>query len=81
MAHLSILGYFGMTERNGMGGRLRRESQREGMYVHLELIHIVVQQKLTHHCKAIILHLKEKYLGLIQTGFTRLYFRQMGQVR
>ena len=62
-------------------GGLEGSLKREGMYVHLELIHTVVQQKLTQHCKAIILHLKEKYLGLIQTGFTRLYFRQMEQVR
>ena len=28
-----------------------------GMYVDIELIHTVVQQKLTQHCKAIILQL------------------------
>jgi len=37
-----------------VGGRLKRE----GIYVYLELIHIVVQQKLTQHCKVIILQLK-----------------------
>ena len=26
-----------------------------GIYVYIELIHTVVQQKLTHHCKALIL--------------------------
>ena len=36
----------------GMGGRLRRE----GMYVYIQLIHIVVQKKLAQHCKAVILH-------------------------
>ena len=35
----------------GVGGR----SKREGIYVNIELIHFTVQQKLTHHCKAIIL--------------------------
>ena len=38
-----------------MGGKLKRE----GIYVYLELIHAVAQQKLTH-CKAIILQLKNK---------------------
>ena len=41
----------------GVGGRL----QREGIYVYIELIHFVVQQKLTQHCKAIILEFK-KYI-------------------
>ena len=40
-----------------MGGRLKRKD----IYVYLQLIHFVVQQKLTHHCKAIILQLKKKY--------------------
>ena len=39
-----------------MGGRLTRE----GIHVYLQLIHAVVQQKLTQHCKAIILQLKKK---------------------
>ena len=39
----------------GVGGR----PEREGMYVHLQLIHFVVQQKLTQHCKAVILQLKK----------------------
>ena len=39
-----------MTERGGMGaGR-----GRKGIYVHTELIHCVVPQKLTQHCKSII---------------------------
>ena len=39
-----------------MGERFRRE----GTCVYLRLIHIVVWQKLTQHCKAIILQLKIK---------------------
>ena len=35
----------------GVGGRLKRE----GVYVHIKLIHFVVQKKLTRHCKAIVL--------------------------
>ena len=38
------------------GGRF----QREGIYVYIELTHFIVQQKLTQHCKAIILQLKKK---------------------
>ena len=30
--------------------------KREGIYALIYLIHFVVQQKLTQHCKAIILH-------------------------
>ena len=48
-----------MTERSeigvGMGGRFKRE----GIYVYIQLIHFIVQQKLTQHCKAIILPLKK----------------------
>jgi len=38
-----------------VGGRL----QGERMYLHLQLIHVVVQQKLSPHCKPIILQLKK----------------------
>ena len=34
----------------GVGGRLTRK----GIYVYIQQIHFVVQQKLTQHCKAII---------------------------
>ena len=34
----------------GVGGR----SEREGTRVYLKLIHLVVRQKLTQHCKATI---------------------------
>ena len=33
---------------------------REGTHVYAEMIHLVVQQKLTQHCKAIILQSKRK---------------------
>ena len=33
---------------------------RAGIYVHIWLIHFVVQQKLTQHCKATIFQLKKK---------------------
>ena len=35
-------------------------AQREEMYVYIQLIHFGVQQKLTQHCNASILQLKEK---------------------
>ena len=41
---------------NGRGGRLKRE----GVYVHIQLIQVVVQQKLRQCCKAIIFQLKNK---------------------
>ena len=37
------------------GGREAQEGGDMGTYVYVQLIHFVVQQKLTHHCKAIII--------------------------
>ena len=49
-----------MTERVGMGVVMGRNApEGESMYVYLQLIHVVVQQKPTH-CKAIILKIKIK---------------------
>ena len=45
-----------LEEWTGVG--VGRRFKREEIYVYLWLIHIVVQQKLTQHCKAIILQLK-----------------------
>ena len=42
--------------QGGVGGRLKRQE----MYVYLWLMHVVVQQKLTQHCKEIVLQLKKK---------------------
>ena len=39
-----------------MGGRLKGE----GIYVYIQLIYFVVQQKLLQHCKAIMLHKKKR---------------------
>ena len=50
----------GAVRTCGVGGGGRRR-QREGTYVHMQLIHVVVQQKVRQHCKAIILQLKEGY--------------------
>ena len=43
---------------SGVGGRFTRE----GIHVYLWLIHIVVQQKPTQHCKVITLQLKINFL-------------------
>ena len=43
----------------GSGRRL----EREGIYVYIQLIHIVVKQKLTQHCKAIILQFLKNALN------------------
>ena len=44
-----------------MGGRLKRE----GIDVYTQTIDFVVEQKLTQHCKAIILQLKEKKITVL----------------
>ena len=41
-----------------MGWEVGKRFKREGMYVHLWLIHVDVWQKPTQYCKAIILQLK-----------------------
>ena len=41
-------------DREG-GGRETQEGRDMGIYVYVQLIHFVIKQKLTHHCKAIIL--------------------------
>ena len=37
------------------GGRETQEGGHMGIYVYVKLIHFVIKQKRTHHCKAIIL--------------------------
>ena len=39
---------------SGIGGRVGERSKREGIYVYIELIHFLVQQKLSQHSKAIL---------------------------
>ena len=46
----------------GVGKRLKRE----GMYVYLWLIHVVIWHKPTQHCKAIILKLKINFLKTVK---------------
>ena len=50
-----------MTEQAGMGVGWVRDFKREGIYVYLGLIHIIVWQKPRKHCKAIILQLKTDF--------------------
>ena len=38
----------------GIGGGVGEEFKREGICVYLELIHFIVQQKRSQHCKAIL---------------------------
>ena len=40
---------------DGEGGRETQEGGDMGIYVNVWLIHFVIKQKLTHHCRAIIL--------------------------
>ena len=53
-----------------MGGRLKMEV----IYVEIELIHFVVEQKLTRHCKAIILQKKESAFSFIDSAQLFLCF-------
>ena len=43
----------------GWGGRVEGRLERQGSCVYLQLVHIVVQQKLIQPCKAIILQIKK----------------------
>ena len=45
---------------DGWGGEVGGRFRREGVYVYMELSHLVVQQKLTQHCKSAILQSKKK---------------------
>ena len=54
---------------------------KEGMYVYLQLIHTVVQQKLAQHCKAIILQLKKKKMAAklqVLQSHTTVFIREKG---
>ena len=37
------------------GGRETQEGGDTGIYLYVQLIHFVIKQKLTHHCKSVIL--------------------------
>ena len=50
-----------------MGGRLKRE----GVYVYLQLMHTVVQQKLTQYCKVTIPQLKNQQQQQQQQKLTK----------
>ena len=52
----------------GVGGRLKREE----IYVYLQLIHIIIQQKPTQNCKAITLQKNKIKLGCVKR--TKLCF-------
>ena len=45
------------------GGGVQGRFKREGIYEYIWLIQFIVQQKLTKHCKAIILQFLKKRLG------------------
>ena len=57
--HYSIVISLQLKKKKSIQGR---EAKREGIYVYLRLIHIVVLQKPMQHCKAIILQLKRFFL-------------------
>ena len=47
--------YMQIIESREVGWVVEERFKREGMYLYLWLIHTVVQQKQTQHCKATIL--------------------------
>ena len=57
------------------GGR----SKREGIYVYIHLIHFVVQQKLTQHCRVTIPQFKKKkntsFPGDSNSGLAKKFVR------
>ena len=59
--------------------RLKRDEIYIYIYIYIQLIHIVVQKKLTQHCKAIILPLKIKYKE--HAGKEIICVTQKGNVR
>jgi len=55
LRHRELISVLCDNLEGGDGGLLGGKLKREGFYIYLQLIYIVVQQKLAHHCKAIIL--------------------------
>ena len=51
-----------------MGMGVGEESKRELLYVYIQLIHFLIQRKLTQHRKAIILQLKNNRNNLSIVG-------------
>ena len=49
------------------GGWVGERSKKEGIYVYIELVHFMVQQKLTRYCKAIILQQKAIINNFLKT--------------
>ena len=54
----------------GAGGR----SKREVIYVHIRLIHFLVQQKPIQHCKATVPQLKKTNTHMIISVDTKIFF-------
>ena len=45
-----------LEESDREGGKETQEGGDMGIYVYVQVIHFVIKQKLTHHCKAVIRH-------------------------
>ena len=54
-----------------MDGMQGRRSKRKGIYVYIQLTYLIVQQKLTQHCKATIPQLKQTNQGGRSVQFSR----------
>ena len=65
-----------------MGGREAQEGGDMGIYVYIQLIHFVLQQKLTQHCKAIITPIKKNIRASLVAQWLRIHLPMQGtQVR
>ena len=58
----------------GWDGKVRERLRREGIYVYLQQIHIVVQQKPMQHCRAIIFQLKIHFKKCKKMIHSNTYF-------
>ena len=60
---------------DGWDGGVGVRSKRNGIYVYINLIYVVVQQKWTQHCKAIIFSEKLNKINLKGTKHTHTHKR------
>ena len=76
--------YFLMTQRGGVRRGDGNSLKREGTYVYTQLIHFVVQQKLTQHCRATIQQFFKKiqqYRHVIQTFECKYHNSQLKDLK
>ena len=68
------------TCSGGMGMAVGEKFKRKGTPVYLWLIHLVVRQKPTQHCEAIILQFKKQNLFCLKTNMHEILTHNHGKV-